>query len=224
MNEENETGSTPAGDAENVWYLRVFGEMHARHGFTTDDFERDDSGTAFLEMFRKNNGTGPVVPEDFLDEFWLNPQNAGTHAKILPHAHIAFVFLTVSRDFLEILEGFDLGSYLAWPVTLLKKDKETPFDGEWHALWIGNRKTGFLREKSSNFRVPRYDDTKWLSIPNDEAEHGDFVMDAAVKDGPDIWRDRTLDGSLLLSDRLHAALEEAGLLKRLHVLRCPLSQ
>jgi len=223
MNEENETGSTPAGDAENVWYLRVFGEMHARHGFTADAFV-SAPGEKRREMFLRYARTDEFDPGDLPRSLWLNPPEAGTHKKNLPPAHIAYHLLTVSREFLDVLNRFDLGKFVSWPVTLLKKDKETPFDGEWYALWIGNRKTGFLREKSSNFEIPPYEESQHIAIPQRAAADGDFVMDAAVKDGPDIWRDRTLSKSLLLSDRLHAALEEAGLLKRLHVLRCPLSQ
>lgn len=223
MGKENDTGPAPDGEAENVWYLRLFGEMNARHGFTADAFV-SAPGERRREMFRDYARTDEFDPGDLPKSLWLNPPEAGTHKKTLPPAHIAYHLLTVSREFLDVLEQFDLGKFVSWPVTLLKKDKKTPFDGEWHAVWIGNRKTGFLREKSSNFRVPRYEDTKWLSIPNREAADGDFVMDAGVKDGPDIWKDRTLDGSLLLSDRLHSALKDAGLLTKLQVLRCPLSQ
>lgn len=131
----------------------------------------------------------------------------------------------VSRQFLDVLEQFDLGKFVSWPVPLLKKDKQTPFAGEWFMVWTGNRKKGFLREKSKNFRVPRIEDLKWLSIPDRRAvEDGDYVMDASVKDGPDIWRDPLLESSLLLSDRLHGALKDAGLLKKLSVRRCPLTE
>ncbi len=135
---------------------------------------------------------------------------------------MASEFLTVSREFLDVLEQFDLGLFKSWPVTLLKRDKTTPFEGEWHAIWVGTRKDGFLREKSCNFEVPPYEDTKHLAIPHRNAVDGDFMFDAAVVEGADLWRDQNFSQSLLLSDRLHTALKDAGLLKKLQVLRCPL--
>jgi hypothetical protein len=94
----------------------------------------------------------------------------------------------------------------------------------WFLAWIGNRKTGFIRELSDHFDVPPYEDTKWLSIPRYDSVDGDFAMVASVKEGPDIWKDPTLSSSLLMSDRLTAALRDAGLLKNLSVLRCPVAE
>ncbi|MEJ6393835.1 hypothetical protein V8J82_11245 [Gymnodinialimonas sp. 2305UL16-5] len=221
IDELAETGAAQGFEGhESVWYLRLFSEMHARYGFTADEFNTNDPDKT-LEILRKYSQTDSVDPKDFPNRVWLDPARAGAHSKVLPHAHVASDFLTVSGEFLNVLDQFDLGRFASWPMTLLKKDKETPFEGEWFALWIGNQKRGFLREKSTSFEVPPYEDTKWLSIPNSGALDGDFVMDASVKDGPDIWTDSTLSRSLMLSDRLHAALNDAGLLRRLKVLRCP---
>lgn len=209
----------------NIWYLRVFGEMHARYRFTADELQVPDLDQ-ISEIFKKYKWThtyDSVDPADFPHTFWINPPAAGARGKVLKPAHMASEFLTVSREFLDVMQGFDLGRFQSWPVTLLKRDKKTPFDGEWHSIWIGNRKDGFLREQSTNFRIPPYERNKHLAIPNRDARDEDFVFDPAVTEGPDIWKDPNFSKSLLLSDRLHAALNEAGLLKTLRVLRCPLA-
>ncbi|MEJ6388964.1 hypothetical protein [Gymnodinialimonas ulvae] len=207
--------------AQNIWYLRVLGEMHSRYGFTADMLEQmtvDQRNEVWREYARRDDVDTSVLP----DTFWVDPPMAGARGKTLKAAHVAAVFLTVSREFLDVLEQFDLGLFKSWPVTLLKRDKTTPFEGEWHAIWVGTRKDGFLRDKSHNFKVPPYERTKHLAIPRPEAVDGDFVFDVSVAAGPDLWRDQNFSQSLLLSDRLHTALKEAGLLKKLVVLRCPL--
>lgn len=208
---------------KNVWYLRVLGEMHSRYGFKADELDPYGPGDP-RTIFRKYYLTEVIDPQEFPNRYWLDRSRAGTHGKVLPPALTASDFLCVSREFLEVLERFELGKFVSWSVTLLKKDKETPFEGEWFAVWIGNRKQGFVREMSTSFRIPPYEESKWLSIPSKSATDGDLVMDRSVKDGPDIWRDPTLEKSLLLSDRLHAALSDAGLLRKLKVLRCPVCE
>ncbi len=206
---------------QDIWYLRVLGEMHSRYGFTADMLEQmtvDERNEVWREYARRDDVDTSVFPQTF----WVDPPMAGARGKTLKAIHVASVFLTISREFLDVLKQFDLGRLKSWPVTLLKRDKKTPFEGEWHAIWIGNWKEGFLREKSRNFEVPPYEDTKHLAIPRPEAVDGDFVFDADVAKGPDLWRDPNFSKSLFLSDRLHTALKEAGLLKKLQVLRCPL--
>lgn len=207
----------------NIWYLRVMGEMHSRYGFTADMLEEmtsEERNEVWREYARRDDVDTSVLP----DTFWVDPPMAGARGKTLKPAHVANEFLTVSREFLDVLEQFDLGRLKSWRVTLLKRDKETPFEGEWHAIWIGNWKEGFLREKSCNFEVPTSERVKHIAIPHRDAVDGDFVFDASVATGADIWRDPNFSKSLFLSDRLHTALKEAGLLKKLQVLRCPLSE
>ena len=154
----------------------------------------------------------------------MDPSRAGARGKTLPPAHLVSDFLAVSGDFLEVLQQFELGKFVPWPITLLKRDKTTEFEGDWFAVWIGNHKRAFLQEKSTNFHVPILDEYKHISIPISEAVDGDYVLDASVLDGPDIWRDPIVNASLLVSDRLRSALADAGLLKKLDVLRCAISK
>ncbi len=215
-------------DDANIWYLRLLGERRARYGFTADELENSDLDgrrvifEKYTQALRLDPDAKSVDPSDFPHTFWINPPAAGARDKVLKPAHVASVFLTVSREFLDVLQDFDLGRFSSWPVTLLKSDKQTPFDGEWHTIWIGNRKDGFLREKSASFKIPPFERNKHLALPNRDASDGDFVFDRSVVRGADIWIDPNLNGSLLVSDRLHSALKDAGLLKRLHVLLCPL--
>jgi hypothetical protein len=222
MNQSSASNPLGALTLDNVWYLQVLSEMHARYGFRPLEPDMGEDAISHARKIYKK--TDPIDPNEFPRRFWLDPERGGARGKILPPAHDVADYLVVSREFRDVLEQFDTGKYLSFGVTLLKHDKITPCDGEWFLVWIGNRKAGFIRQLSDHFNVPPYEDTKWLSIPRYDAVDGDFVMDASVKVGPDIWKDPTLSSSLLMSDRLTTALREAGLLKRLKVLRCPVAE
>ncbi len=93
MNHQNE---------ENVWYLRVLGEMHSRSGFVADELSPYAPGDA-KAIFRKYYLTEEIDPTDFPNRYWLDTSRAGTRGKVLPPAHLASDFLCVSHEFLKVL-------------------------------------------------------------------------------------------------------------------------
>ncbi len=122
---------------KNIWYLRVLGEMQSRYGFAADMLEQM-TGEERNEVWREYASRDDVDTSVLPDTFWVDPPMAGARGETLKPAHVANEFLTVSRELLDVLGRFDLGALESCPVTLLKRDKKTPFEGEWREIWSGN--------------------------------------------------------------------------------------
>lgn len=74
---------------QNIWYLRLIGEMHARYGFTADELENSgrDGRRIIFEKYnqalRLNPNAESVDPADFPHTFWIDPPMAGPETRSL---------------------------------------------------------------------------------------------------------------------------------------------
>jgi hypothetical protein len=141
--------------------------------------------------------------------------------KRLPHLFQASDFLVVSDVLAGVLRSFDLGASRLVPVTLLHRDRTTPYAGTHLVLNLRERKEAFEPEHSKKFDPPLYPDQKYLGAVVGKPEDGDISVSAAALAGADIWRDPRLLKSLFFSDRLMAAMRKAKVLGRVRTFRCP---
>lgn len=126
-------------------------------------------------------------------------------------------FLVLSERAADLVRDFDLGSSELSPIQLLKSDRKTPFSGSWVFFNITNLKNGFEPEHSTNFLPPRFETDKFLGRIKSDAKDGDIKVNSMVLQGPDIWRDPSLNFAIFVSDRLGKALQGSGFLNEMRL-------
>lgn len=126
---------------------------------------------------------------------------------------VARGYWIVRQDAAEILASFDLGNGALYPVQVLKRDRQTPFDGEWFTWVFGNRKSTADIEASIGLRefspIP---DDPWRKLPFKPAD-GDLAVSRSALEGPDVWVEENLFHSVFVSGPLGDALKKAKLAK-----------
>lgn len=128
-------------------------------------------------------------------------------------------FMILSSKAADIVKQFDLGEGALYPVRLWENDAKTRVPGDFFYLTHGNRKTGFLPEKSPEAFDPYGNKKVWLPPPNPVNDQLYFSREAL--EGVDIWRDNKCYFGIMLSDRLVSTLKDAGIARDWKLLRCP---
>lgn len=126
----------------------------------------------------------------------------------------------VSTAVADVMRQFDMGQGGFYPVRVLKKDRRTPFNGEWFCLNFGNVKKAYL----GGGRDPTPHITKGFmrhAMPSTHLIQDNMLMvnaDALV--GPDIWVDPQIYDTFFVSDRLAQGLKGAGLARAFGFKKC----
>jgi hypothetical protein len=157
--------------------------------------------------------TGNVAKEPTGDwprpsEIWVDADHEGALGR-LPDLFSVESEWIVSLQVADVLRGFDMGKGGLAPVTALDKERKTPLPGEYFSWTFNNVKRAFRPDQSKKLRnfLPGVATTRAV------LEDGDLACSREALGGPDVWIDPGLYGSIFLSDRLVAALGEAGLSK-----------
>ncbi|MEL6954642.1 MAG: hypothetical protein AAFN09_14395 [Pseudomonadota bacterium] len=139
----------------------------------------------------------------------------------LPDSFVAGDFFIVSQKIAFVFQSFNLGSSALLPVDMLKKHRQERFDGNFYMFHVTEKKSAFLPDHSENYDKPRYDDDEYLgSVRLGRTKDDEIAVAASALDGPDVWKDPTLLGSLFFSDPLYAALSKADVLGNAQTIRC----
>ena len=208
-----------SGMAANVvWISRIRQSATEIFGFSCAQREKDRR--AFVDLIVSFE-SGHRLPEGALPEVMWSSDASDSRKKTLPHMFMANGFLAVSDKMAEVLRRFDLGPSELHPVRLLRMDRQTPYPGEHFLFQIRAQKEGFEPDYSRRFKPKRYtDQTHWASLHVD-ARDDDVSMNGTVLQGPDVWQDPRLLDMVFFSDRLMAAMREAKVLGRMHIVRAP---
>lgn len=168
---------------------------------------------------RRNLDGYPLDAEFVPQEIWGISSAVERHYKF-PHLFAAGNVWVVSTAAAAVLRRFDLGAGALYPVAVMKKDRETPVDGEWLCLNFGNRKSAFLPEQSENAYSDyiRNGEKGWFA--NATLFDGDFAVSAQALAGPDIWIDPDVGDAFFLSEALGKALKKENVDKGFFLNKC----
>ena len=183
-------------------------------------YEHDDRSPANVVEAMRLTTTGHFLPRERFptDNYPRKDDDQGAHRKRIPQIFCnGFIF--VSKESADVLRHFDLGKGALYPTRLWYPDRVTPVSGEYFYLSHGNRKNAFLPERSPNARKVYKSQDLWTLMPNPEDDQLAF-SDIALE-GPDVWWDERIMLYFFFSDRLAQALEQAGVARDWHLLRCP---
>ena len=201
-----------------VWASNMLMQGQNLFGFSCASRERDlEEWVANLHRISR----GEPVPDDFLpDVMWADDPD-DDRVERLPHLFQARNLLVVSETLAGLLRQADLGASRLVPVTLLHRDRTTPFAGTHLILDLREQKKAFEPEHSKQFNRPLYPDQKHLGAVVGRPQDGDISVNSSALMGGDIWRDPRLLNSLFFSDRLMAAMRKAKVLGGVWTFRCP---
>jgi hypothetical protein len=133
----------------------------------------------------------------------------------LPHLFHSS-FLLVSDAVRDVLQGFDLGKTAFRKVTLVNPFKKCRHP-DYNYLNVFEIKPVVSVEDSQGLRSPGLK----LSYYNFSLTEDDLIaVKGSALEGSDLWLDPTLSEALFLSDRLHTALVESGLVPEVRFARC----
>jgi hypothetical protein len=117
--------------------------------------------------------------------------------------------VVISARCLEIFRRFDMGNIAFYPIKLFQSDHKTRIGDDWFCMTFANVKQVFVPNKTPN--TLRNGDAQWGLYSS--LEDYEMELSAAARQGPEIWVDPYLFGSVLfLSGPLGDALTEAGML------------
>ncbi len=208
------------GDGANraVWASNMLMQGQNLFGFSCAGYERNPE--EWVANIRRID-RGEPVPDNFMpDVMWADDPD-DDRVERLPHFLRASNILVVSDVLADLLRRFDLGASRLAPVTLLHRDRATPFPGTHLILDVRERKEAFEPEHSKQFNRPRYPEQTHLGSVVGQPEDGDISVSAAALVGADVWRDLRLLKSLFFGDRLMTTMQQAKVLDGVWTFRCP---
>ena len=185
-----------------VWVSGAVGHGSNLRPFRNDVGERDHSRLVAIQQLVERGET--LDRSDFPQEIFAAADAEEQHYR-LPHLFFGYGYWVVSGVAADILRTFDLGRGGLYPVRVLKKDRRSPVDGEWHCLNFGNQKTVLVPEQSRNIRQRAQGRYKQGPASSDF----DLTVSSAALLGPDIWVDTQLWDAFFLSEALGQALRNA---------------
>lgn len=116
----------------------------------------------------------------------------------------------------DIFRQFDMGGGYFHPISLYQWDRTTFIADDVYTLCFGNAKDTVIIDETPNMR-DAYDDFFRLPFM---PEDGEIITRRSALDGPDIWGDPKIKGSVFfLSGRLAGALISAGLKDKMGLVR-----
>ncbi len=201
-----------------VWASNMLMQGQNLFGFSWASRERDlKEWVSNLHRIER----GEPVPDDVLpDVMWADDAD-DDRVERLPHLFRACNLLVVSETLAALLRRFDLGASRLVPVTLLHRDRTTPYAGTHFILDLRERKEAFEPEHSKRFNRPLLPGHTHLGAVIGRPQDADISVSAAALAGADVWRDPRLLESLFFSDRLMTAMRTAKVLGGVRTFRCP---
>ncbi len=124
-------------------------------------------------------------------------------------------YAIISDDVRAILEQFNLGQTAFKTVTLVNPFKKTRHPN-YNILNVCEVKDAVDVESSRGLRKRGH----LASYNFTPTENDAIAVRHIALEGADLWMDLTINGAFFVSDRLHAALQNARLFKRPRFVRC----
>lgn len=180
--------------AQGVWVTDIPRNSTSQYGFTCEQAGEDREG--FLRLLRESQAGEEIAADRFPAEMWV-PGEFKEHKK-LKHIFFANGLFAVSAAFAEILRRHDMGRNRLHPVTFFKKDRTTPYEGEYFLLNLCEQKAGFDPERSTEFR-DGFTTYKGMLC---EPAHDATAVAASVLSGADLWMDPTFLNSTFVKGPL----------------------
>ncbi|WP_284164509.1 hypothetical protein [Frigidibacter sp. SD6-1] len=179
--------------------------------------------------FRRSNVGDPigrVVTQDHIAGRPIDPANLPQYAvldkewpefkKFPPLFHVN-EYLCVTGKMAQFLRQFDLGSAGLYPIKLISEKDPEAYPEPFYILGLSERKQALVPEKSGpltfllgSYRKPIGEQDDYLALNRNALT------------GPDLWTDPSIRPMFFVSQRLHDALEKAGLTKAFKLKRCKL--
>ena len=204
-----------------VWASNMLMQPQNLFGFSCAGYERDpEEWVANLRRMDR----GEPVPADFIPDVMWSDDADDDRVQRLPHLSRASNFLVVSETLADVLRRFDLGASRLVPVTLLHRDRTTPYAGTYLILDLRERKEAFEPEYSKKFDRPLFPDLpshKFLGSVSGRPQDGDISVNSSALVGANIWRDPRLLKSMFFSGPLMTAMRKAKVLGGVWTFRCP---
>lgn len=176
----------------------------------------DEPADPNLDGGRRNAAGEVLSAENFPREIWgirgLNDSRS------LPDIFMGYGPWIVSKAAAGVMRQFDMGQGGLYPVRILKRDRKTPFDGEWFCLNFGNVKKAYVgggEDRTAHIPKPfiRHATPGPLG-------HNVLSVTADALVGPDIWVDPQIYDTFFVSDGLAKALKAAGVAKAFGFKKC----
>lgn len=211
--------SMSGAEAGYVWAWSAWDHGAIRFSFVGEQFETDNE--AYLTVLRNHMMGRTLRPEEFPTRLWVRTKYAEEDEKRLPQVLLLGNLLAVSDKVAGIMRDFDLGDAFFVPVTLLKSDRTTEFDGAYSIFHTTEMKDGFEPEQSTGYTPNRYPEKPHLGLVSYLSQSdGDNKVNASVLSGSDVWKDPRLSWELFVSGALGDALRKAKVLGKSKMLRC----
>lgn len=167
---------------------------------------------------------GRPVSQDYCPKtLWVRSDYGDFHIDQLPDLFLTNGYWIVSEAAANILRSFDMGEGALYPVTILHKDKVTPFEGNFYCWIFGNSKAAFLEEESPTARPMDGVGRSWCLMPL-KPKDDEITVSRAALGAPDVWIDTKFFKSVFFSGPLGEALDAAGMRKSFKIFRCRISQ
>ncbi|MFM5907359.1 MAG: imm11 family protein [Novosphingobium sp.] len=200
---------------EHAWVTDFMGDIRLVLGLTADICARDLKEGAEASRLLKSGQ--PVPPELRPRAVWMDKGKKGPQK--FPALFYANGYWIVSREVADTLERFDLGAGGLFPVQVLRSDRETPAGGEWFCWIFGNQKDTLDAEASVNLKQRNpHPESIFRNLASHPAD-GDVALSSAALLGPDVWVEKRLTLTVLLSGTMGDALVSAGFGKALRLTR-----
>jgi hypothetical protein len=184
----------------------------------THSFNADAQSRFVSDIRRRNDGGEPLGPECFPPEVFV-AKGAKNNYESLPNIFFAGSYWIVSEAVAAVMRQFDLGNTNLYPVSVFRKDRQTPIGDTWFCLNFGNAKRAFLGEQSTGAQKFGSGTTDRWNAPT-ILKDGQLAMTADALAGPDIWVDPRIFDLFFVSDRLAKALKHAGLASAFGFKKC----
>jgi len=168
---------------------------------------------------KRNMSGEPLGRDCFPEEIFGAPDARESNYK-LPDIFYAGSYWVVSKAAADVFWHFDMGNGALYPVRVLKKDRQTPVEGEWLCINFGNRKEAFQSERSRSYYVRYIRDGRKGWFAKATMQDDDFIVSGDELAGSDLWIDYNVGDSFFISDSLRSALKKAKADKGFFLKRC----
>ena len=198
--------------SDQIWVCRGHAD-----GAIAIPFRDPDTQLSFRERVRQINDVKRGIPVDAA----LLPSRLvfdDPHRDAPKSLYDVFVdaYLCVSEPVKRVISTFDVGATRFVPVSLLDKTLQPITEKPYFIIAFAEAKRTVSGGKA---------------LIENTLRPGEFNLDSPLKDGavevfadvantPDIWVDPKIVGAVFMSDRLHNALQSAGLIDRFSARKC----
>ncbi len=198
--------------SETIWVSEAPGHVRNMRPFRHDVYERDPEH--MLRVTAKIRNCEPLDDADFPTRIWY------TDAKYLglPNFFKAYGFWVLSAAAAAAIESCGLGRGEIRPVTITRKDRKTPIEGEWHVWSIGNVRPTLVVDQSAGLMVRSAHSWSPPFVLKDDM----IAVEPSAIEGPPAWVDPALADCFFVTGTLMKALKAAKATNGFMLRRCRL--